>query len=56
VAKYAAEMKAQGWTTETTMDMGETAMISFAKDNRQASVIVQAEEGATAINLTVGTK
>ena len=38
------------------MDMGETAMISFAKDNRQASVIVQAEEGATAINLTVGTK
>lgn len=56
VARYAAEMKAQGWTTETTMDMGETAMLSFAKDNRQASVIVQAEAGATAINLTVGTK
>ena len=56
VARYAAEMKALGWTTETTMDMGETAMLSFAKDNRQASVIVQAEAGATAINLTVGTK
>ena len=56
VAQYAAEMKAQGWTTETTMDMGETAMLSFAKGNRQASVIVQAEAGATAINLTVGTK
>ena len=56
VARYAAEMKAQGWTTETTMDMGETAMLSFAKDNRQASVIVQAENGATDINLTVGTK
>ena len=56
VVKYAAEMKAQGWTNETTMDMGETAMLSFAKGNRQASVIVQVEEGATAINLTVGTK
>ena len=56
VARYAAEMKAQGWTTESTMDMGETAMLSFAKGNRQASVIVQVEEGATAINLTVGTK
>ena len=56
VSKYATEMKAQGWTTETTMDMGETAMLSFAKDNRQASVIVQVEDGATAINLTVGTK
>ena len=56
VAKYAAEMKAQGWATESTMDMGETAMLSFAKDNRRASVIVQVEEGATSINLTVGTK
>ena len=56
VAKYAAEMKAQGWTTESTMDMGEMAMLSFAKDNRQASVIVQTENGATTINLTVGTK
>ena len=56
VAKYAAEMKDKGWTTESTMDMGETAMLSFAKDNRQASVIVQSEEGATSINLTVGTK
>lgn len=56
VAKYATEMKAQGWTTESTMDMGETAMLSFAKDNRMASVIVQVEDGATSINLTVGTK
>ena len=56
VAQYAAEMKAKGWTTESTMDMGETAMLSFAKDNRRASVIVQVEDGATSINLTVGTK
>ena len=56
VAQYAAEMKDQGWTTESTMDMGEMAMLSFAKDNRAASVIVQVEDGATSINLTVGTK
>ena len=56
VSKYATEMKAQGWTTESTMDMGETAMLSFAKDNRMASVIVQVEDGATAINLTVATE
>ncbi len=56
VAQYAAQMKDQGWTTESTMDMGEMAMLSFAKGDRRASVIVQAENGATDINLTVGTK
>ena len=56
VAKYAAGMKDKGWTTESTMDMGETAMLSFAKGDRRASVIVQTEDGATSINLTVGTK
>ena len=56
VAQFAAEMKAQGWATESTMDMGETAMLSFEKGDRQASVIVQVEDGATTVNLTVGTK
>ena len=54
VAQYTEEMKARGWTTKTTMDMGETAMLTFAKDNRLASVIVQVEDGSTSINLTVG--
>ena len=56
VALYAAGMKDKGWTTTTTMDMGETAMLSFAKGDRRASVIVQTEDGATTVNLTVGTK
>ena len=56
VAQYAAGMKDKGWTTESTMDMGETAMLSFKKDNRMASVIVQVEEGFTSINLTVATE
>ena len=56
VAKYTEEMKAQGWTTKTTMDMGETAMLSFAKDDRMASVIVTVEDGSTSINLTVATE
>ena len=56
VAQYAEEMKGKGWTVQTTMDMGEMAMLTFAKDNRTASVIVQTEGGATAINLTVATE
>ena len=56
VAQYAAGMKDKGWTTESTMDIGETAMLSFAKGDRRASVIVQVEEGTTAVNLSVGTK
>lgn len=56
VAQYAAGMQDKGWTATTTMDMGETAMLSFEKGDRMASVIVQVEDGATAVNLTVGTK
>ena len=56
VAQYAEEMKAQGWTSKATMDMGEMAMLTFAKDNRTASVIVQTEGGATTLNLTVATE
>ncbi len=56
LAKYAAEMKAQGWTEKSTMNMGEMAMLVFAKDSCTANVIVQAENGRTAINLTVATE
>lgn len=56
VAAYAAEMKAKGWAQQSSMDTGDMAMLVFAKDNRTASVIVQAESGITAINLTVATK
>ena len=31
-------------------------MLSFEMGDRMASVIVQVEDGATAVNLTVGTK
>ena len=54
--KYAAEMKSQGWTSQSSMDMGDMTMLAFAKDNRTANVIVQFVDGATSINLTVATK
>lgn len=53
VAQFAAEMKAKGWTEKSSMNMPEMAMLSFAKDNRTANLIVQAEDGTTTINLTV---
>ncbi len=53
VAKYASEMKAKGWTEKSTMKMDEVNMSSYEKGKRTASVIVQAQEGVTQINLTI---
>lgn len=55
-AQYAAEMKTQGWTSQSSMDMGDMTMLAFAKDNRTANVIVQSADGTTSINLTVATQ
>lgn len=56
VARYSAEMKAQGWAEQSSMDTPEVAMLSFVKENRMANVLVQAEDGTTTINLTVATE
>ncbi len=56
VAKYAAEMKGKGWTSTSTLDTPEMAMLSFAKGNRTLNLIVQSENGTTSINLTVATE
>ena len=55
-AKYAAEMKNQGWAAQTTMDTGDMTMLVFTKDNRTANVVVQFIDGSTSINLTVATE
>ena len=55
-AKYAAEMTAQGWATQTTLDTGGMTMLVFTKDNRTANVVVQFVDGSTSINLTVATE
>ena len=51
--KYVAEMKAQGWKTESTMNMGETLMTSFAKDTRKTSVVMSKSDKGSQIILTV---
>ena len=56
VAQYAAEMPGKGWAQQSSMDTGDMAMLVFAKDNRTANVIVQSENGATTINLTIATE
>ncbi len=55
-ARYSAEMQAQGWIEQSSMDTPEVAMLSFVKENRMATVIVQTEDGTTTINLTVATE
>lgn len=54
--RYSAEMKAQGWGEQSSMDTPEVAMLSFVKENRMATVLVQTEDGVTTINLTVATE
>lgn len=56
VAQFAAGMKDKGWAAKSTLDMADLAMLSFAKGNRTANVVVQSEGGATSINLTVATE
>jgi len=56
VAKYSAEMKGKGWAESSSMNTPEMSMTAFAKGNRTANLIVQAEGGTTTLNLTVVTE
>ena len=51
--QYTAEMKAQGWTTETTMNMGEQMVTSFAKDKRKAAVMIAKGGEGSQLTITV---
>ncbi len=53
VAKYAAEMKAKGWSEKSAMMVDEVGIASYEKGKRTADVIVQAQDGVTQINLTI---
>ncbi len=56
IEAYAENMQAKGWKRESLMDMGEMAMVTYSKENRTASLIVQSEGGPTTINLTVASE
>ncbi|MBD3345835.1 MAG: hypothetical protein GF401_12300 [Chitinivibrionales bacterium] len=49
---YKADMKAQGWSQEASLDMGEQAMLSFKKGERAAQVVIMPDESITRIGLT----
>jgi hypothetical protein len=54
VKKYAAEMKANGWTEQASVDMGSGTMISYnkEKENRTTTVMVSKGDKITQVVVT----
>ena len=50
---YTDELKGQGWEIETTMNMGESSMLSAKKDKRQCTVVAAKESDGTLVQLSV---
>jgi hypothetical protein len=50
--QYADELKAQGWTEESNMAMGEDIMAQFKKDERSVTLVVTKEKKGCVIQLT----
>ena len=50
---YQAGLKDQGWSIETTMNMGETSMLSAKKADRQCSVVLTKEDAGVRIQVSV---
>ncbi len=53
---YKKKLTSEGWTKQTAMDMGDTQMLLYVKDDRMAKVTVADDEGVTRINLTADRK
>ncbi|MBD3320025.1 MAG: hypothetical protein GF350_02915 [Chitinivibrionales bacterium] len=49
---YTSRMKADGWSQEASVDMGQQAMLSFKKDERAAQVVIMPDDNSTRIGLT----
>lgn len=49
---YESEMKSQGWTSDTSLDMGEACTRSFKKDNRQVVVIASQTDSGSELMIT----
>ena len=54
VGQYTAEMKAQGWEEKVAMNMGESRMLTYSKDNdaRTVNIVVANSEGVTQVQIT----
>ena len=54
VAKeYQDKLKGEGWTIESSMNMGEASMLQAKKGTRQCAAMVVKEDAGTLIQLTV---
>lgn len=54
VAKsYQQEMKAKGWSEETSMNMGGQSVLMYKKENRVTTISIAQAKGGTQISLTV---
>jgi len=53
---YVSEMKAQGWTSDTSMDTGDTSIRIFKKDKRQTAVNIAKKDSASEVMLTSTTE
>jgi hypothetical protein len=55
-AKYQAEMAANGWTAQSSFAQDGMSMLTFAKEDRTANVVIQAQDGGAQINVTIATE
>lgn len=51
-AAYETEMKAKGWSQVTSMDMGQSSMLAYEKDNRSVNITLAASGKELQINVT----
>ncbi len=52
---YNREMKASGWSEETSMNMGTQSIIVYEKESRVANIMIAPMDGETRITVTVTT-
>ncbi|MBI5394994.1 MAG: hypothetical protein HZA91_06810 [Verrucomicrobia bacterium] len=50
---YEEGLKGQGWEIETTMNMGDSTMLSAKKGGRQCAIVAAKDTGGTIVTLTV---
>jgi len=49
---YKKQMEASGWTSKTTMDMGNQFMLAYGKGKRIATIIIVGDNKSTRMNIT----
>jgi len=56
VEAYKREMVAQGWSEQTSLNMGAQSMLVYEKENRAANVTIAPTDGETQVTMMVTKK